>query len=89
MEFVAIILLVGLSVWVHRLQNDLWRHKKLSELAESVLWNTLIETNVISQDTYRQANDRFIMNVPAALTSDKKKLAQLSALRNLLKREQD
>ena len=89
MEFVAIILLVGLSIWIRRLQNDLWRHKKLSELAESVLWNTLMETNVVSQDAYDQAQDRFMRNVPAALTSDKKKLAKLKALRNLLKKEQD
>ena len=89
MEFVAIILLVGLSIWIRRLQNDLWRHKKLSELAESVLWNTLMETNVVSQDAYDQAQDRFMRNVPAALTSDKKKLAKLKALRNLFKKEQD
>lgn len=90
MEIVIIILVIGLILltsWVHRIQARLESHRKLSELAESVLWNTLLEQGVISEEVYQDALDRFRRNIPSTLSSDNKKRAQIEALRGLLEDE--
>lgn len=89
MEILIIIIVIGLislASWVHKINAKFESHNKLSQLAESVLWNTLLEQRIITEEVYNDALDRFKRNIPSALTSDKKKQAQIDALRALLRK---
>lgn len=67
-------ILLGLSMMIglyalvvaRNAHKRLERHKKLSVLAESVLWDTLLEKEVIDRATYQDALDRFHRDVDSA-----------------------
>jgi hypothetical protein len=85
---IDLIIIVGLIIigfWVYQTHVRIETHDKLSQLAESIMWNTLLENKVISQETYDEALDRFNRNRPSALSSEKQKQAQIKALKVLLK----
>ena len=82
--FVSIILALYALVVARAAHKRIEKNIILSQLAESVMWNTLLETGVVSQANYDEALERFKRNVGPALTSEKKKLAQINALRGLL-----
>lgn len=84
---IAIILALYALVVAREAHKQLEIHKKLAQLAESIMWNKLLENEIISQEDYEDALERFQRNVQAALTSDEKKLAQIKAIGALLERQ--
>jgi len=88
-EAIIIIILIGIICWVRHIQKKLETHDKLSQLAESIMWNTLLENKVINQGTYDEALERFNKNVHSALSTGKQKQAQVRALEALLKNKQN